>query len=375
MESRSPSDRSPALGAAATARAEPPARVAVLVDEVAENESATALDMAPVQSTAGVLEALAALGHQPVELSLQPGRIGEWLGRLIDGGFDLAFNLCETVAGRAEGEHLAAAAVELLGLPMTGASSATLLLCLHKDRCAAVLRAHGIPVPDWTVLGRDDDSLDAWDRFPAIVKPAADDASNGVHPSSVVRSNSELRATVDRLRAAWRKLIVQEFIDGREINLAIVGEHFLPPAEIDFSRLPEGLPPIVSFDAKWRPGSPEDLGTQPICPARLPKARVAELERLARRAWRLVDGQGYARIDVRLAADGVPYVIDINPNPDLSPDAGLARQARAAGWSYTTLIERIVEAALDGRAGRESAERNAEARADAAAEPAAGGAT
>jgi D-alanine-D-alanine ligase len=371
MASRSRSERSRAFGLGSDVPR--PARVAVLVDEVAENESAAAVDLAPAQSTASVVEALTALGHEPLELSLQPGRTGEWLARLIDGDFDFAFNLCETVAGRAEGEHLAAAAVELLGLPMTGASSATLLLCLHKDRCAAVLRAHGIPVPDWAVIDRGEPAPDRWDRFPAIVKPAADDASNGVHPSSVVRSPAELREAVERLRAAWRKLVVQEFIEGREINLAIVGSHSLPPAEIDFSRLPEGSPPIVSFDAKWKPGSPEDLGTRPVCPAPLPDRRVEELQRLGQRVWHLVDGWGYARIDVRLTPDGVPYVIDINPNPDLSPDAGLARQAQAAGWSYTTLIERIVEAALGGRGEGEPVGDGVRNRPAAAPEPATGG--
>jgi D-alanine-D-alanine ligase len=325
--------------------------VAVLVDEVAESEAVCADAVAPAQSTARIVAALAALGYEPVELSLQPGRTGEWLTRLASGKFDFAFNLCETVGGRADGEHLTAAAVELLDLPMTGASAATLLLCLNKDRCAAILRAHGILVPDWTLVSDGDPPPERWDRFPSIVKPAAEDASNGVHPSSVAWSRLELLEAVERLRAHWGKVVVQEFIDGREINLAIVGRYLLPPAEIDFSMLPEGSPPIVSFDAKWKEGSPEDLGTRPICPAPLPPAWIEELQRLASRVWDLLDGSGYARVDVRLKPDGTPYVIDINPNPDLSPDAGLARQASAAGWSYDVLIEKIIQAALNARDG------------------------
>jgi D-alanine-D-alanine ligase len=323
-----------------------PGRVAVLVDQIAE-EYTRGDPLAPVQSTERVVSALASLGYEPVELPLQPGKADEWVSRIIAGGFEFAFNLCETVGGLAEGEHRAAAAVELLDLPMTGASSATLLYCLDKNRSSAVLRTHGITVPDWLLVGANDPVPEDWSRFPGIVKPALEDASNGVHPTSVVRSTDEIAAAVERLRKSWDKVLVQEFIEGREINLAIVGRTLLPPAEIDFSTLPDGSPAIVSFEAKWMAGSPEDLGTRPVCPAPLPAEQAGELQRLAGRVWRLMGGAGYARVDVRLK-DSKPYVIDINPNPDLSPDAGLARQARVAGWSYEELIRRIVEDALNG---------------------------
>ncbi len=234
---------------------------------------------------------------------------------------------------------------------MTGASAETLLLCLNKDRCAAILRAHGFVVPDWRLLRRNCPLPEDWDRFPAIVKPAAEDASNGVHPYSIVRSLGELHQLAERLLQHFTSLVVQEYIDGREINLAIVGDYLLPAAEIDFSALPQGSPPIVSFEAKWSEGSPEDLGTQPVCPAPLPAEVTRELQLLAGGVWRVMEGRGYGRVDVRLAPDGRPYVIDINPNPDLSADAGLARQARVAGWTYEQLIEKIVDEALVGPNG------------------------
>ncbi len=320
-------------------------RIAVLVDEIAELEAVGGERMAPAQSTLRIIAALDALGYQPVELMLRPGKTDEWLAGLLAGDFRGAFNLCETVAGRAHGEHLAAAAVELVELPMTGASAATLLYCLNKDRCSAVLRSHGITVPEWRLVLRGAPIPEDWTRFPAIVKPAADDASNGIHPKSVVHSQAELAAEVERLHARWDALL-QEFIPGREINLAIVGRFVLPPAEIDFSTLPNGSPPIVSFEAKWAADSPEFLGTRPVCPAPLSPEQKRELQRLAVRAWEVMDGRGYARVDVRLSDDGVPYVIDINPNPDLSHDAGMARQARVAGWSYDELIGRVMEEAL-----------------------------
>ncbi|NIR45109.1 MAG: D-alanine--D-alanine ligase [Gemmatimonadetes bacterium] len=328
----------------------------VVVDEIAEKEAAATGMAAPSQSTVRIIEALRQLGYETVELALQEHRIHEWVKRLASDRFDFAFNLCETVAGHAEGEHLAAATMELLKLPKTGASAATLLYCLDKDRCAAVLRSHGIPVPDWALVYTQDAPPADWNQFPAIVKPAADDASNGVHPGSVVESAGELAGALERIRPHWKRAVVQQFIEGREINLAIVGNHLLPPAEIDFSRLPDDSPPIVSFEAKWMTGSPEDLGTQPICPAPLSDNEARRLQLLAGRAWALMEGRGYARVDIRIAADGAPYVIDINPNPDLSVDAGLARQARVAGWSFTDLIHRIVDSALATN-GKATAER------------------
>ncbi len=335
--------------------------VAVLVDYSAEQE-ATGADLATLApATARVIDALKSLGFRPVELSLKADDPGDWLARLIDGDFRLAFNLCESLDGHADGEHLPAAAVELLDLPMTGARASTLLYCLDKDRCAAMLHAHGVPVPHWQLVAEDDPAPSDWSIYPAIVKPAAEDASNGVHANSVVRSHQELAPAVESLREHWDKIVIQEFIDGREINIAIVGDHVLPPSEIDFSTLPEDSPPIISFEAKWMTGSPEDRGTRPVCPAPLDPGVVRRIKLVASRAWALMDGVGYARVDVRLSRDGVPFVIDMNPNPDLSPDAGLARQALAAGWSYEDLIRRIVDDALSRRRNGSdgSGERNA----------------
>lgn len=338
MTFESPSDRT------ANARLDP--RVAVILDELSEQASAGD-SAAPSQATTNIMEALGALGMEPVELYLRPNESAQWLTKLIDGEFDLAFNLCETVFGLARGEHLAASAVELLGLPMTGAPSSSLLLCLNKDRCSAILRAHDITVPDWLLVSAKDPLPEVWDRFPAIVKPAAEDASNGVHSSSVVRDKEGLFDRVRYVRDNWGEVLIQSYIEGREINLAIVGDCLLPPAEIDFSTLPEGSAPIVSFEAKWYDDSPEFAGTVPVCPAELPDDQTEQLQMLAAQAWTLLEGKGYGRVDVRLTPDGSPYVIDVNPNPDLSIDAGLARQARVAGWSYEELVAKIVQVAIE----------------------------
>jgi D-alanine-D-alanine ligase len=291
-----------------------------------------------------VVTALRTLGYEAILVPFN-GDLVEWVAELRTGRFQLAFNLCEGLSNLAAGEPVAAALVELLGIPLTGASSDMLALCLRKDRANAVLRARGVPVPDW-IVARPGQSPGRWRRFPAIVKPAAEDGSFGIGSDCVVTDRASLLAVTDRGCQQWDRMLVQRFVAGREFNLAIVGDRVLPHAEIDFSRLDPGLPSVVTYAAKWEHGSPADRGTVPRCPARLPARLATRLSELARRVWAAVDGIGYGRIDVRVDGRGTTFVTDVNPNPDLGIRAGLARQAAAAGWSYLDLIAQIVEETL-----------------------------
>jgi D-alanine-D-alanine ligase len=330
--------------------------VAVIADAIAE--TAERFESATASSLDDVRDALATLGYEPVVLEFD-GEPASWLRALREGEFDLVFNLCEGLGGHGSEEHLPAAAVELLGLPMTGARALTLGLCLRKDLVNAHLRAQGIAVPDWAVA-RAGQAL-VWRRYPAIVKPAAEDASLGIDDHSVVRGASELEAARAKGHQSWERLLVQRFVDGREFNLALVGDHVLPPAEIEWA-LPEGLPRVVTYAAKWETGSVYDRGTIPRILGPREGALPARLERLARRVWAAVDGVGYGRVDVRMDDRSRLHVIDVNPNPDISTGAGLARQAAAAGWSYTELIARVADVAFATQTplARQRAARRAE---------------
>ena len=130
-----------------------------------------------------------------------------------------------------------------------------------------------LPVPPWAVA-RSGSAPPSTVGFPAICKPAAEDASIGIEQRSVVRSADELAARLDAMHEQWSEVLVQQFVDGREINVGIVGDTVLPIAEIDFSGMPDGLWRIVSYRSKWENGCEEDLGAVPTCPAPLPaKAR------------------------------------------------------------------------------------------------------
>jgi D-alanine-D-alanine ligase len=142
-------------------------------------------------------------------------------------------------------------------------------------------------------------------------------------------------------------VLVQEYVAGREVNVGFIGRDLLPLSEIKFDRMPEGSWPIVTYAAKWNSGSAEDLGTEPICPAPLSPELTRRATQTARQAWETLAGaQGYGRVDLRITESGEVYVLEVNPNPDLSSDAGLTRMARARGWSYGELILRVVEEAL-----------------------------
>lgn len=315
-------------------------RVAVTFDAIPETADHFASAVAGAFDD--VVEALRAVGFEPVVVAFT-GDASSWLAGLQDGGFDLVFNLCEGLHGQGSEEHLAAGAVELLGLPVTGADAFTLALCLRKDVVNAHLRASGIGVPDWAVA-RAGEPL-AWRRYPAIVKPAAEDSSLGIEATSVVQGRAELEAALASGHRRWERLLVQQYVDGREFNLAVVGDLVLPHAEIGWA-LPDGLPRIVSWAAKWELGSVYDRGTVPRVLAAGEARLSARLTRLVRRVWAAVEGVGYGRVDVRMDGRGRLHVIDVNPNPDLSADAGLARQAAAVGWSFPELIGRIADLAF-----------------------------
>lgn len=234
-----------------------------------------------------------------------------------------------------------------MGFALTGSSAATLALARRKDRVNELLEKKGLPIPRWGVWNGTDAVAWAgsWSHFPAIVKPVAEDGSVGISQSSVVGNREELTRRLPEV-AAHAPLLVQAFVGTREINAAIVRGEVLALSEIVFESLPRGHHALVDYTAKWAPGSPEDLGTRPVCPAPLPRLLAARIRLLALMAWRAVGGRSYGRVDFRLSPPGCVHVLEVNPNPDLAPSAGLARAAEAVGVSYASLIERILLGAL-----------------------------
>jgi D-alanine-D-alanine ligase len=299
-------------------------------------------DVLILEAVEAVESAIETWGHDAIRIPVNPD--GRWVERVRRARFDLVFNLCEGIDGVAEFEPMVIAVLELFGIPCTGNSSATAALCLHKNLVNTMLDSAGLPVPRWSLARRGEDVTSV--GFPAICKPAAEDASIGIEQRSVVRSTRALLARVEAMHEMWDQVLIQQFIDGREVNVGIVGDGLLPIAEINFGGMPRGMWKIVSYRSKWITGSDEDIGATPSCPADLPRALTRELERIALTAWRAVGGQGYGRADFRIDRSGRPWLLEVNPNPDISPGAGLARMAGVAGMDYAALVRRLCEIAL-----------------------------
>jgi D-alanine-D-alanine ligase len=297
-----------------------------------------------------ILRALRESGHD-AHLVPVDGDLAGLRSALADLDVACAFNLCESLVGDARLESAVPLVLELLGIPFTGSPPEVLSFALRKDRVKRRLEEAGIPTPQGRVLVGPDDACDL--PFPLIAKPVREDGSVGIASTSVVDDAEGLRRAVDRVVSTFRQpCLVEQFIDGREFNVALLGHptaRVLPLSEIEFSGLPEGSPKIVSYDAKWKTGSVDDLGTTPVLHPALAPALAARVRRVAADAFRAVGVRDYGRVDVRLAANGVPYVIDVNPNCDLSPNAGMVRAAAAVGIDYAALAGLLVRYALRRR--------------------------
>lgn len=318
-------------------------RIALLFD------GASALAKSPDLLILGTVEAiehaLSVEGNQIQRVPVYPD--GRWIERLRRGKFDLAFNMCEGIDGVASLESAVIAVLELFGIPYTGSSSYTTALCLRKHVVNSLLERQALPVPRWTLVRRDGRLASV--GFPAICKPAAEDASIGVEQRSVVRTTRALAARVEAMLARWEEVLVQRYVDGREVNVGVLGSAVLPIAEIDFGAMPRGKWRIITYRSKWETGSDEDVGAEPRCPAQLPPRIAREVQRIAVAAWRAVGGVGYGRVDMRIDANGQPWILEVNANPDIAPDAGLARMARVSGMEYPALIRAICELAVERR--------------------------
>lgn len=262
---------------------------------------------------------------------------------------DAILNFVESVEGIAYYEYCMAGLYELLGYQYTGNVPQTLGNCLNKKRAKEILYSNGIKTPRAITLSpktnftKKDINL----NYPLILKLVDEDASIGISENSVVNNYKELKKHFTFLTETYKKnLIVEEYIVGRELNCAVIGGKALPISEIDFTGLPKNLPKIVTYDGKWIEGSTYYNFTKPVCPAKIDSEIKKNIEDIAIHAYTVLNCRDYARVDVRLSNEGTPYVIEINPNPDVSSDSGFARATAASGKSYSELLFTITSFAL-----------------------------
>jgi D-alanine-D-alanine ligase len=328
-------------------------RITVLYNTDYDTE-ASATDVVSVAASARALAAALAESGFQVELSGLHGlEVLAVIDRVRAAAPDLVFNLCESMAGDARNEPTFVGLLDLFGIPYTGADLLALAMCLYKRRTKDILIACGIPTPPHRFIegpaALADPALDALD-YPWFVKLAHEDASVGITEDNLVATPAALRSRVAELmREHDQPVLAERYVDGRELNVTLIGNgtelQMLPVHEIDFTAMPADRPRIVSYAAKWDESHVDYAGTKPVPLRGASPAWIADVERVARGAWEALGLRDYGRIDLRVDAAGTPWVIDVNPNPDISPDAGVARAARLAGLSYPQLIARLADIA------------------------------
>ena len=309
-----------------------------------------------------VRSALASAGHT-VHVRAVGDDFLEALRSIPPGRPDVVFNLCESVSGDARGEAVVAGVLDQLGVPFTGSPALALGLALHKDQAKALLRGSGVPTPDWMLLPEGSPGLADPPAYPVIVKPAREDGSIGISFGSVANDLAGLREAVHRVWRMHQPALVERFVDGRELCVPFLGNAprtVLPLREISFGPSFAGRPRIVSYLAKWDPSTAECRDTS-SGPCRLPFEVESKVVECACRAFDVLGCRDYGRVDVRLDGDGTPWIIDVNPNCDLHPEAGFARAAAAAGVDYGSLVATLLENALE-RAPRSPAGRTSPRR-------------
>ncbi len=265
--------------------------------------------------------------------------------------FDLVFNLAEGFGDDLRAEPNVTGFIELLGVARTGSPPKALEVCRDKHLSKLVLEREGIPTPRFQLFRTANDPFGL--DFPVIIKPVLEDASIGITADSIAKDEDNLRVKVAQILETYNQpALVEEYIEGREMNAALIigpdGAEVLPISEIVFN-LPDGVPRILGFEAKWLEDSPFYQNTVPLCPAPLEPELKERIEILAKQACSALAVENYARVDFRIRdEDGEPFVIEVNPNPCINPSgSGFARAAAAAGMDYPELIERLARSALD----------------------------
>jgi len=257
----------------------------------------------------------------------------------------VVFNLFEGSGGLPETEYYVAGVLEWLNIPYTGCPVPAMVLGRDKARTKQLLRGAGMPTADFSLV-HDLDTVPCPSQWPVIVKPAGTDASIGIDQSSVVETSTSLRDRVAQVLTHYGPpVLVETYLPGPEYNVGVVecpARTALPIAEMVFTPQPGLLWPIVTYASKWDPGSAEDLAMQPRCPAQINLDLTRELQNTALAAFELLGCRDYARIDFRLDAAARPHILEVNPNPDLGPTAGLARMLKAAGWDFDAFVTQLV---------------------------------
>jgi D-alanine-D-alanine ligase len=265
---------------------------------------------------------------------------------------DVVFNLFEGNLDNTETESYVAGLLDWAGMPYTGSPFQALSLARAKHTAKYLLKGAGLPTADFQIVHELPAPACTLD-FPVIVKPATQDASVGMDQESVCANQCQLERRVQYILLTYgAPVLIEEYIPGRELNVSVLELpelEALPPLEIVFPDERPGAWPIFTYGGKWQAGTPEYDRTRSCFPTDLTPASLRKLNRLAMKAYRLLGCRDYARVDFRMKPGGQAYILEVNPNPDISETGDLTACLASANLSHTDFIVRLVQQALNRR--------------------------
>ncbi len=305
-------------------------------------------DLTPMEEYEIISRKLKRIGFSSYALNIKDD-IYLFLNDIKENQPDVIFNFIELFNDDPTLEMNMVGLLELLGIPYTGAPALALANCQSKILTKRMLNEVGVNTPAFFVTDLPINEINHSLNYPVIVKPALEDASAGIENNSIVTNDVLLIERINYVLEYYEQpALVEEYIEGRELNLAILGDEkprALPISEIDFSTMPEHLYNIVSYEAKWEPHNEAYHKTIPVCPAILPKTIENNAKKIAIKAFKTMQCRDYARVDMRLSENNELFVLEVNPNPDLTEGAGFMRSMEAAGYTYAKALKTIIDLA------------------------------
>ena len=297
-----------------------------------------------------VKKTLTDLGHQVIPFGIHDN-IEPFLKLVREEKPDLVFNMSEAFSGNRKLEPNMTALLQLVGVPFTGAGPMSLQLCKDKGLTKVILDYHGVLTPKFVVAkkSRALPSLKKF-QFPAFVKPLQLESSEGISQSSYVENEKEALARVEFIHEKYGvDALIEEFIDGREVYVSILGNEKLnvfPPRELFFKQIPQDEPKFATYRTKWDQAYRKKWGIDSGWAVNMNAVEEKKLQEVCKKIYRLLQIQGFGRIDLRIKENGDIYFIEANPNPSIAKREDYALSAGKAGMGYPELISKIISLSL-----------------------------
>jgi D-alanine-D-alanine ligase len=329
--------------------------ITAVVEEVAISKDDPEFRLRPKESSMehDVMRALRRMGHKVTVLGIFD-RIEPLVAGIEKNPPDLVFNFAEQFANDRRHDKHVAGLLEMMAIPFTGTGSSGLMLARDKALAKQILSAVGVRVPGFWVFPLGNKvHIPRQLFFPLVVKPAYGDGSEGISNASLVHDHDGLRQRIEMLHERFKQdVIAEEYIEGHEVYIGVLGNarlQVLPPYEVRFGNSEEGGPVLATYQVKWNKQY-RDKWKIEFGFADLPRKLALRVAAVCRKAYRILQLRDYARLDLRITPREEIYVLEANPNPDITQGEEVAEAARKAGMSYQRFINRIVKHALERHA-------------------------